>query len=44
MKRVGSASEESHDSHARPRGCSAAHDASMAVLPYPAGAATIARR
>ncbi len=44
MKRVGSASSASHDSHATSSGRSDAHDASVAVLPYPAGAETRAMR
>ena len=38
MNRVGSASDGSHDSHATASLRSAAHDARVAVLPYPAGA------
>ena len=44
MNRVGSASDGSHDNHATSSACSAAHDASVAVLPYPAGADTSASR
>ena len=44
MNRVGSASIGSHDNQATSSGCCAAHDASVAVLPYPAGADTSATR
>ena len=44
MNRVGSTSEGSQESHASGPATVAAHDASVAVLPYPAGAETRATR